>query len=88
MIQGMLLGGVSVALGLLIGLGVCWGQITFQWVQFNMAEGFLVPALPVEVALTDVIAVAVVGFVLAAVAALYPAHRAAQTRIADAVRVE
>jgi len=86
--QGLTLGVVSVALGIIIGLAVCWGQQTFHWIAFDMTRGYLVPALPVEIHGTDVIIVAVTGLVLAGTAALYPAARASKTVIADAIRVE
>ena len=45
-VQGLTLGGVAVALGVATGLFVSWGQITFQWITFDMSAGYLVPALP------------------------------------------
>lgn len=86
-IQGLVYGVVSVVIGLLIGLGICYGQQTFRWIRFDMSEGFLVPALPLEVHAADVIIVAVVGLALASVAAIYPAKRAVEMNIADNVRM-
>jgi lipoprotein-releasing system permease protein len=88
LIQGLTLGVISVLLGVGIGLVICWGQITFHWISFDMSQGFLVPALPLDVQWLDVVVVAAVGLVLAATAALYPASRAARTVVSDAIRVE
>jgi lipoprotein-releasing system permease protein len=87
-VQGLVYGVVSVIIGLVIGLGICWGQQTFHWISFDMSQGFLVPALPMEIQAVDVLSVALVGMTLASVAAIYPARRAAGTVIADAIRVE
>ena len=88
LVQGLTLGGVAVALGVATGLFVSWGQITFQWITFDMSAGFLVPALPMEIQAVDVALTALVGLVLAATAAIYPATRASRTLVADAIRVE
>jgi lipoprotein-releasing system permease protein len=88
LIQGLTIGTISVIAGVLIGVFVCWGQITFSWIRFDMAEGYLVPALPVEMQIVDILTVALVGLLLAATAAIYPASRASRTVIAEAVRVE
>ncbi len=88
LVQGLTLGSVAVVLGVAIGLLVSWGQITFQWITFDMSAGFLVPALPMEIQAVDVILTAAVGLALAATAAIYPASRAARTIVAEAIRVE
>lgn len=86
--QGLTIGVISVVLGLLIGLLVCWGQLTFHWIAFDMAAGYLVPYLPLSVHLSDIALIGLVGLLMASLAALYPATRAARTAIADAIRVE
>lgn len=86
-IQGLVYGVVSVVIGIIIGLAVCYGQQTFHWIRFDMSAGFLVPALPLEVHAADVIVVAVVGMLLASVAAVYPAKRAVEMGICENVRM-
>ncbi len=88
LLQGLTLGVVSVLAGVLLGVGLCLGQINYHWISFNMAEGYLVPSLPMEIVVMDVVLVAVVGLALASTAALYPASRAARTNVSDAIRVE
>ena len=88
LVQGLTLGGIAVVLGVAIGLFVSWGQITFQWITFDMSAGFLVPALPMEIQALDVALTAAVGLALAATAAIYPAARASRTLVAEAIRVE
>lgn len=86
--QGLALGIVAVAVGVLIGVGISWGQMTFHWIAFDMQQGYLVPALPMDVHVLDVLIVAGVGIVLAAGAAVYPARMAARMQISDAIRVD
>jgi lipoprotein-releasing system permease protein len=88
LLQGVLLGTTSVAVGTLLGLGLCWGQQQFSWIAFDMAEGFIVPALPVVIRTGDVVVVAVTALVLSILAAIYPAKRAGALLIVDGVREE
>lgn len=75
--QGLIIGGVSAGLGTLVGLALCYGQQTFHWIRFDMAQGYLIPALPLNVQTSDVVIVAVSSVVIASAAAIYPARRAA-----------
>lgn len=77
--QGLVIGLVSVAIGTLIGTGLCFGQQHFQWITFDMQQGFLIPALPIDIDVADVLLVIAVGIGLSAVAAIYPARRAARS---------
>jgi lipoprotein-releasing system permease protein len=76
--QGLAIGLFSVAIGTILGIGLCLGQQHFQWIAFDMQEGFLIPALPIEINIADVALVVVVGIALSAAAAVYPAKRAAK----------
>lgn len=87
-LQGLTIGSVSVILGVVIGVVVCLGQQTFHWIAFDVNKGYIVPALPVEMHVSDIVITAVIGLILAGTAALYPASRASKTIISDAIRVE
>lgn len=84
--QGLMIGLLSVGLGVALGLGVCYGQQTFHWITFDMSQGYLVPALPLLIKTSDVLIVAVVGLVLSSTAAIYPAMRASRATVANGVR--
>jgi len=86
--QGFMIGLISVVVGAGIGLLICWGQSTFHWIRFDISQGYLVPALPLDVQLYDVIAVVAVGLLLSCTAAIYPARRAARTIVSEGVRSE
>lgn len=77
--QGLAIGLFSVVIGMTLGIGLCLGQQYFHWIAFDMQEGFLIPALPVEIHAVDVLIVATVGVLLSASAAIYPARRAARS---------
>lgn len=77
--QGLAIGLFSVAIGMVLGIGLCVGQQQFHWIAFDMQEGFLIPALPIEIHAIDVLIVATVGVLLSASAAIYPARRAARS---------
>ncbi len=85
-LQGLAFGVGSVLVGSLLGVGLCIGQRTFQWIRFDMTQGYAIPALPVDVYALDVIIVACMGILCAGLAAQYPARRAARIVVADAVR--
>lgn len=75
--QGLIIGVVSSAIGTIVGLTLCYGQITYHWIAFDMSQGYLIPALPLRVDAWDVMIVAASATIIAALAAIYPARRAA-----------
>lgn len=88
LMQGLMIGAVSVSLGVLLGVGVSYGQIAFGWIRFDQSEGYLISQLPMEIHVTDVALTAVVGLVLASLAAIYPSRRAATLVVAEGLRTE
>ncbi len=88
LIQGLMIGAVSVSLGVLLGVGVSYGQIAFGWIRFDQSEGYLISQLPMEIHAIDVALTAAVGLILASLAAIYPARRAASLVVADGLRTE
>lgn len=86
--QGLIMGIVSVATGVVSGVLITLGQIHFQWIAFNVNEGYLVPALPMTLQMADVLWVSGVGLLLATLASWYPAHRASRTVVAEALRTD
>jgi len=75
--QGLIIGLVSSGIGTAIGLALCYGQITYQWISFDMAQGYLIPALPLSVHPDDILIVSLTAIFIASMAAIYPARRAA-----------
>jgi lipoprotein-releasing system permease protein len=75
--QGLIIGLVSSGIGTAVGLGLCYGQITFQWISFDMTQGYLISALPLSIHTADVVIVSLSAVIIASAAAIYPARRAA-----------
>jgi len=86
LLQGALIGVISVGVGTVLGLGLCYGQQHFAWITFDINAGFLVSSLPLRVQTLDVVVVACTGLILSSLAAIYPAHRAARSRVIDGIR--
>lgn len=86
LLEGLLVGAVGTGLGLTIGLGVAWLQSAYGLVKLADAGQFVIDAYPVSVRLLDIVVVAGVAVGLCALAAVYPATRAASVDPAQAVQ--
>jgi lipoprotein-releasing system permease protein len=88
LIEGLLIGGVGAGVGLVLGLTAALLQQHFGLVPLLNAESFLLNAYPVSIHVPDVALIVVVSVVLCALAAVYPATRAAAIEPAHAVQVD
>jgi lipoprotein-releasing system permease protein len=95
LVQGAIIGVVGTAVGALLGwvlalnvTRVVQGIERAFGIQFLDASVYLMSDLPSEVRIGDVLQVAAVALLLAAVATIYPAWRAARTLPAEALRHE
>jgi lipoprotein-releasing system permease protein len=95
LVQGAIIGVVGTAVGALLGwvlalnvTRVVHGIERAFGIQFLDASVYLMSDLPSEVRIGDVLQVAAVALLLAAVATIYPAWRAARTLPAEALRHE
>ena len=86
LLEGVWIGVIGVFAGLLIGLLITWIQAEFG--LFELDQAFIIPAIPVELRLSDITLIVVATFGLCLLAAWYPALRARGVRIIDAVRWE
>jgi lipoprotein-releasing system permease protein len=68
--EGLFISGIGALLGLLIGLGVCWLQITFHLVAFG--SEFIIPYYPIEIQVSDLMKIFALIMGIAFLAALYP----------------
>ncbi len=85
--EGAIIGLVGTLGGVLIGTTVCLLQMHYGFFTLNNAV-YIIPALPVELRMADVIVITATALALALGAALYPAFRASRVLPADAVRWE
>ncbi|MFC2129860.1 FtsX-like permease family protein [Bacteroidota bacterium] len=86
-LQGTIIGFISTLLGIILGLGFCYGQMNYGWFKLDGAN-FLIASIPVVVNSLDVIIISFVSMLLSILAAIYPAKRAAKTIIINAIHSE
>ncbi len=87
MFEGILVGVVGSLLGMLLGLVVVWMQDHYHLFPLDPTV-YIIPAIPVEVHILDLVVVAVTALGLCSLAALYPARRAAGFVPVEAIRWE
>jgi lipoprotein-releasing system permease protein len=87
LLEGMLVGLVGSAVGLLIGYGIGEAQIKYQLFKLDTSV-YIIPAIPVSMHAGDFVAVGLIAMVICSLAALYPAKRASTVDPAQAVRWE
>ncbi len=86
LLEGLLVGGVGAGIGLAVGLSVSLAQQAFGLVKLAEAGSFVIDAYPVAIRPLDVGLVVLVAVGLCALAAVYPASRAAAIDPARAVQ--
>ena len=87
MFEGILVGLLGTAAGVLIGVIVCLLQIRYSLFPLDPTV-YIIPAIPVELRWTDFVAVVLASMTLSTLASLYPARRAARLLPVDAIRWE
>jgi len=87
MFEGMLVGFIGTITGALLGLAVVLIQLNFKIYPLDPTR-YIIDALPMELRISDFIAVAGISFLLSAIASLYPASRALKIKILDAIKWE
>lgn len=84
LIEGFLIGGSGVVMGLGLGLGLCWVIATFPIVELP-PDIYYLSRVPVDVRPGDMLAVTAMGLLLSLLATLYPAARAAKADPVEAI---
>ncbi len=87
MFEGILVGLLGTAAGVLIGVVVCLLQIRYGLFPLDPTV-YIIPAIPVELRWTDFVAVVLASMTLSTLASLYPARRAARLLPVDSIRWE
>jgi lipoprotein-releasing system permease protein len=87
MFEGILVGVLGSLLGLTLGLVLVWLQSHYHLFPLDPTV-YIIPAIPVEVHILDLIIVASTALALCSLAALYPAKRASYFVPVEAIRWE
>ncbi len=84
--NGMVIGLVGTALGLGLGLLLCWGLKHYDIYELTGDIYYFTTNLPVKLEVINVIAVILAALIICFLATLYPAHQAAKLNPVDAFR--
>ncbi len=85
--QGVFVGIVGAVLGVVVGLVLVYLQLEYRLFPLDPTV-YIIPAIPVEVHLSDVLIVPITAIAVSALAALYPARRAADQLPVESIRWE
>jgi lipoprotein-releasing system permease protein len=77
-LEGVFIGAIGVAVGAALGWLVSWIQMTYGVVKLPYGQAFIIKSYPVVLEWSDFALAATVTFLIAALASVYPATRAAQ----------
>jgi lipoprotein-releasing system permease protein len=78
--EGLLLGGIGAVSGILLALVTCFLQVKFKLIKLQ-GGSFLIDYFPVKLQATDFLLVATTAAVIAILASLFPALKAAKQHI-------
>ncbi len=87
MFEGILVGSIGTILGVIIGLLICYLQLQYNFYPLDSTK-YIIDAMPVEIRITDILAIGGMAMLLAFLASLYPAKRAANTIIIESIKYE
>jgi lipoprotein-releasing system permease protein len=85
LINGFMLGGSGVGLGLILGIGISLLLKNFQFIQLP-ADVYYIDRLPVRLSAGTIESVALCAFILVLLSILYPARKARQLDPVQAIR--
>jgi lipoprotein-releasing system permease protein len=84
-LQGMLIGAIGTAAGVLLGVLLCYLQSSYGLIRLP-GDVYYISALPVDLKAMDVVLVALSALTISFVATLYPARQASRLRPVEAIR--
>jgi lipoprotein-releasing system permease protein len=84
---GVGVGIVGTALGLAVGYGLCWAQLTYKFFALP-GDVYFISVLPVKMQMSDFLRIGLASILLCLVASIYPAKKAADMIPVEAIRYE
>ncbi len=85
--EGILVGMIGTVFGVILGLSICYLQMIYKLYPLDPSV-YIIDALPIEIRITDIIAIGLLALFLSTIAGLYPAKKAAKTIPLEAIRWE
>ncbi|MDQ8144608.1 MAG: ABC transporter permease [Gemmatimonadota bacterium] len=85
LLQGLFIGGVGTAGGVLLGVGLGWTVDTYRLIPLE-AKVYFIDHLPIRLAAGDVLLVVAVSVLVSVLATLHPARAAARLMPVEAIR--
>ncbi len=82
--EGLIIGGFGLLMGLLLGFTLCYVIVHYPIVRLP-SDIYYLSRVPVDIQTADVMAVSVVGLLLAVLATLYPARKASLVEPVEAI---
>lgn len=76
--EGLLINGLGAVFGLLLGVALCWGQMTFGWVRLGETGAFIIDAYPVQMKFTDALWTLIMVLVIGSLASYLPVRQLAK----------
>ena len=76
--EGLLINGLGAAIGLTLGILLCWGQITFGWVRLGASGAFIIDAYPVHMSGMDALVTVAMVLVIGSIASYLPVRQLAK----------
>jgi len=87
MFEGILIGVIGTVIGVLLGYFICYLQVKYNLYPLNPAQ-YKIDSLPIELRISDFFFISGASMLLAFLASLYPAKRAAKTNPISAIKWE
>ncbi len=84
---GSMIGSIGTIIGVLLGLGLCYGQLQYGWFKLDTSKYF-VSQLPLSINYFNVVLICIVSLLLSLLATIYPSRRAGKTDLLKALREE
>ena len=87
MFEGILIGAIGTISGMIIGLLICYLQIEFKLYPLDPSK-YIIDAIPMKLQISDLIIIPIASMFLSFIASLYPARRAVNLNVIDAIKYE